>query len=146
MNECFCGLGMCGWSYWCIKVATFLYCINNTVSFFSLSGHLGWRMVYSCCQSVEELSRKLTAETVYLCMSTDLIRMGITGKSLSQSSPGREDEYTWRGSVPPSSTENVVTFIIKPKPYEGHYPNMCTLHISDKSADHYLIWRFLCVS
>jgi hypothetical protein len=32
--ECFCGLGMCGWSYWYIKVAAFLYCINNTVRFF----------------------------------------------------------------------------------------------------------------
>ena len=50
-------------------------------------------MVYSCCQSVEERSRKLIAETV--CMSADLTRMGITGKiGLSQSSAVREDEYT----------------------------------------------------
>jgi len=37
------------------------------------------------------LCRKLTAETIYLFMLTDLIRMGITGKSVSAV---REDEYT----------------------------------------------------
>jgi len=48
-------------------------------------------MVQLCCQSVEVLHRKLTAETIYLCMSTDLIRMGIGGKSVCAV---REDEYT----------------------------------------------------
>jgi hypothetical protein len=57
---------MCGWS------CNIFVLYKKYSEIFFARGHLGWRMVHLCCQSVEVLCRKLTAETIYLCMSTDL--------------------------------------------------------------------------
>lgn len=153
---CFCSLGvlLCDWRYWYIKVTRVFYIVWTMQGDFFCTWTLELRdgtLLLSICGST--LESWLQKKFFFSCMLAELNRMDITEKSglssvlqLDKMNTYDVDQLVWNEicvayhhTVPHFQVENVVTFSIKDKPFQGHGPNVYTLRISDRSQEKYFV-------